>query len=56
MAGDERIGRAAVAMLLPATRELLLARRFKQNVSLDEGGVFIDERARSALAQHLPAV
>src|SRR6266404_5547421 len=38
MAGDECIGRTAVAMLLPASRKLLLARRFKQNVSLDEGG------------------
>ena len=43
MAGDERIGRAAVAMLLPAPGELLLPRLFEQSVSLDERGVFIDE-------------
>jgi hypothetical protein len=36
MAGDERIGRAAVAMLLPAPRKLLLPRLFEQSVSLDE--------------------
>src|SRR5258705_13388421 len=56
MAGDERIGRTAIAMLLPASRQLLLALRFKQNVSLDEGGVFIDERARSAFGQYLASV
>jgi hypothetical protein len=54
MTGDERIGRAAVAMLLPASCELLLPRRFKQNVSLDERSVFIDESSRSIFGQHLP--
>ena len=55
MTGDERIGRVAVAIFLPAPGELLLAHRFKQSVSLDERGVFIDQCARSALAQHLAA-
>jgi len=54
MAGDEHIGSTAVAMLLPASCELLLPRRFKQNVSLDERSVFIDESSRSIFGQHLP--
>ena len=56
MAGDERIGRAAVTIFLPAPGELLLAHRFKQSVSLDEGSVFIDQRARSVVTQNLATV
>jgi hypothetical protein len=56
MAGDERVGGAAVAMLLPASGELLLPRRFKQIVSLDERGVFIDECMRSVFTQRLASV
>src|SRR4030095_7186661 len=56
MAGDERVGRAAVAMLLPASCELLLARLFEQDVSLDERGVFVGEIPRSAVGQRLPAI
>ena len=48
MAGDERIGRGAVALLLPASRELLLARRLEQHILLDQGGVLIDERTRTS--------
>src|SRR6476620_545636 len=56
MTGDERIGRATVAVFLPAPCELLLAHRLEQSVSLDQGSVFIGQRVRSALAQHLAAV
>ena len=55
MAGDERVGRAAVAMLLPASGKLLLPRLFKQDVSLDERGVFIDETRAICLWSTSPA-
>jgi hypothetical protein len=56
MAGDERIGRTAVAMLLPASCKLLLPRLFEQDISLDERGILVDETSRSAVGQRLPAV